>query len=116
MTEALLGLGIVAGLLLVAWAGYVASAFALLSLGAWLVVGGLAVSVPAGVVYHLRLRAALLARGPLPARWIWSPQSHHQTLAHADRQRVLPWFAVGAVSVTAVFVGCALGFVGALKL
>lgn len=76
--------------------------------GAFLVSGGLLLSVPCAVRYHLRLRDALRPRGRLDRRWLWNPAAHHVRLTPAERGRVLPWFYAGAAGWAASIVGCAL--------
>lgn len=111
-------LWIVAGV--VALAGAPAAALALtraLSAG-WAAIGagalltaiGLAVGVPAGIAYHVRLAQAL---GPeRPPRWWWDPTSLHGRLPASRRAAVLRTFWIGAIACGACFVGCGLVVVG----
>lgn len=58
----------------------------------------------AGLVYHLRLRAAV---PELPRGWWWNPTAHHRRLDAGGRRRVMPWFVTGAA-------GCGLAIAGAI--
>jgi hypothetical protein len=77
----------------------------LFQLGVVLSAAGLLLGVPTGLVYHLRLRAALLEAGALPPRWWLDPVRRHPAIPEAWRPRVLPWFYAGGMG----FVFCALG-------
>jgi hypothetical protein len=78
---------------------------ALLWLGVGITVGGLAVSTVTGLVYHLRLRAAIGRVGPRPRLWWWAPSRFHAWLGERDRASVMAWFRVGATS----FAFCGFG-------
>lgn len=86
----------------------------LLEAGALLTALGLLVGLPPALVYHLRLRAALLRQDALARRWWVEPARLHRHLGPADRRRVLPWFVAGAAGFVVVVVGCALVLLGAL--
>ncbi|MDR7423227.1 MAG: hypothetical protein QN159_12280 [Armatimonadota bacterium] len=83
--------------------------------GLVLAIGGLALGVPAGVVYHVRLGRALARRGPLPARWWLSPLRHHRALSAGERAGFRGWFALGAAGFGLSLAGCALSLCGLLK-
>ena len=74
---------------------------------------GLVVGVPTGLVYHLRLRAVLLARAALPRRWWIHPTGLHAQLRAGERRSVLPWFAAGGAGFAATVLGCTLVALGA---
>ena len=83
---------------------------------AWLLFGalglfaaGLLVGLPSGVRYHVVLRRALLACGPLPASWYWHPHRYHDALSPRARREVMPWFLLGAFGFALILAGCALG-------
>lgn len=103
MVEILLAGALLAMLLGLATLGAQALLLAGLALG----VLGLVASTVAGLVYHLRLRAVLARRGPLPRRWWWSPSRFHAELSAADRREFLPWWRGGG----AAFGVCLLGLV-----
>jgi hypothetical protein len=87
----------------------------LLALGLILTALGLVVGVPTGMLYHVRLRAALAAGGPLPARWWLHPTPLHERL-DADRRRwVMRPFYAGAAGFLAILLGCGLMVVGILR-
>jgi hypothetical protein len=76
--------------------------------GVWIAAAVTVVSLTggamAGVVYHLRLRDAVV---DLPHRWWWNPTAHHGRLDARGRRRVMPWFVMGAA-------GCGLAIAGAI--
>ena len=80
-------------------------------LGLALVVVGMAVGVPAGALYHVRLWQTLK-----PARrWWLNPTALHAQLEGASRARVLFWFRFGAVGFVIALAGCALVAVGVIR-
>jgi hypothetical protein len=103
----LLGLGAMAALALLPWPW-------LLEAGAVLTALGFAVGLPPALVYHLRLRAALLRRGRLVRRWWLEPTRLHRFLETEDRRRVMPWFTAGAAGFVLVVLGCVLVVLAAL--
>lgn len=96
MPETLGVLGVVITMLILATVVATGQPLSLL----WLTLGVAALSllagVPAGVIYHLRLRQALLRRGPLPGDFYKRPHAHHADLDDAELARILPPFYVGA--------------------
>jgi hypothetical protein len=70
---------------------------------------GMLVGLPSGLLYHLRLRAALLQAGALPPRWWLEPVRLHERLEPATLRRVLPSFYVGAAGFLLCALGCVLG-------
>lgn len=95
------------GLTLVLWAlppllgVWVSAVVALVSL----VAGALA-----GVVYHLRLHAAV---SPMPRGWWWNPTAHHDRLSAVGRRRVMPFFLAGAAGCGIAVAG-SIGFLSAV--
>lgn len=73
---------------------------------------GLALGVPTGLWYHLRLRACLRARGDLPPRWWLRPVSLHGRLRAEERPEVLRWFTAGGLGFVLTLLGCGLVVVG----
>ena len=112
MIELLTMVGLVACFALAAWIPWPT----LLELGALLATGGLLLGVPAGILYHVRLRAALLRHDVLPTRWWVSPLSHHGLLPEPELRGVLPACYVGAVGFVVTAAGCALGVLAVLAL
>jgi hypothetical protein len=112
VVELLLVIGAVAAL---AFVGFVAP---LVASSTWLVLGigftalGLAIGVPTGFWYHVRLRACLASRGALPPRWWLRPVSLHPRLLEEERPGVLRWFAIGGAGFVLTVVGCALIVLG----
>gem|GEM_PF-1634982 len=105
MIESLLLLGLLASMAAIAWVPWLS----LLVAGAALATLGLLVGVPAGLLYHLRLRAALLALEALPPRWWLEPVRLHARLDAASLARVRPSFYVGAGGFALCALGCLLG-------
>ena len=87
----------------------------LLAFGTAVAVAGLGASLVVGVVYHLRLRAAILRKGTLPPRWWLAPSRLHRALADDERMTVLPFFIAGVVLVAICFGGLLLVALGAVK-
>ena len=83
-----------------------------LGTGMALALAGLAVGVPSGLVYHLRLRAVLLARAALPARWWLRPTALHAQLRGCERRAVLGWFAAGGAGFALCVIGCIVAAIG----
>jgi hypothetical protein len=101
--------GVLAGVALLAALGLALPLVApesVLGAGFALTVLGLAVGVPTGLVYHLRLRAVLLARAALPPRWWLHPTGLHALLRAEERRAVLGWFAAGGAGFAATVLGC----------
>lgn len=101
-------------LLFVAALGWI-SPDALLAFGTAVALAGLGASLVVGVVYHLRLRAAILRHGPLPARWWLAPSRLHRRLRDEQRVTVIPFFVAGVVLVAICFGGLLLVALGAAK-
>jgi hypothetical protein len=87
----------------------------LLAFGSAVAVAGLGASVLVGVVYHVRLRAAVARKGLLPARWWLAPSRLHRLLDDDERMTVLPFFVAGVVLVAVCFGGLLLVALGAVK-
>lgn len=69
---------------------------------------GLALGVPTGLWYHLRLRAFLRGDARLPRGWWLRPASLHERLRPEERAPVLRWFRLGGAGFGLAVVGCAL--------
>lgn len=90
------------------------SAYGLLGAGILAIVIGMAVSLPAAIVYHVRLYATLGKRGELDPKWIWHPTRFHKQLKATERRYVLLWFGVGVFGWVLALVGCGLSLVAAI--
>jgi hypothetical protein len=108
MLETLIASAVALGLLAIFLLKHFLSALTLAAVGAALVAGGLAVGIPTGFVYHLRLRACLVRSGQLPPHWLLSPTSTHHMLPVKERSRVLAWFYAGAAGFLLIMLGCLL--------
>jgi hypothetical protein len=87
----------------------------LLAVGMGVAAVGLAASLVAGALYHARLRAEVLRRRPLPARWWWAPSRLHGQLDDAGRRSVLRPYRAGVVLVAFAGGGLLLIAVAAVK-
>lgn len=109
-TDDVLELGLVFALL----GGLVGAGFLLTKLawdlmligGLGLLVLGLVVGIPTGVVYHVLLHRACGAR--LPARWWIHPTEHHDLIPAERRRAVLAWCYTGAAGCGVALLGCGL--------
>jgi hypothetical protein len=73
----------------------------------WLCIGaGLALGLPTGGWYHVRLRAALLRSGELPKRWWLRPTPLHARLRPRERPGIMVWFYLGGAGCAVVVLGC----------
>ena len=108
-------IGIVAGIVVVIGS---VSALTLLNwrdtlvLGAWLVVGGFALGLPTGFIYHVQLYRALKPFGVLPKGWFWRPIPLNEQLQDQDRSRVMPWCYVGGLGFFVIVIGLVVFGVG----
>jgi hypothetical protein len=87
---------------------------ALIQLGAVAIAFGLALGVPTGVVYHVKLARLLAARAELPPRWWLAPTRLHARLRAGERRGVLAWFYLGGAGFVITLAGCGLVVAGAL--
>lgn len=74
--------------------------------GLALLVLGLAVGIPTGVVYHVLLHRACADK--LPPRWWLRPLEQHHLLPPERRTVVLGWCYTGAVGCGVALLGCGL--------
>ncbi|WP_428261365.1 hypothetical protein [Haliangium sp.] len=115
MFEIVLAGAVVAVLVAVAMALYWIAWSWLLGFGMALTALGLLVGVPTGVLYHLRLRSALVAQDELPARWWLHTVPFHDRLEPDRRRLVMRPFYAGAAGFSAILLGCGLALVGFLR-
>jgi hypothetical protein len=110
--ECLAALGIATSLLLAGLVRRCVPPVWLLQAGALSVALASVGSCVAGIFYHLALYRALHVR--LPKRWWLSPTRYHGLLSAAQRQRVLPWFHLGAAAFVLVVLGALVTLAAAL--
>jgi hypothetical protein len=84
-------------------------------IGLALVLVGMGVGVPAGVVYHAKLWRALAPRGALGRTWWLRPTAFHGALEAGERPGVMRWFYIGAVSWVLAVAGCVIAALGAVR-
>jgi hypothetical protein len=80
-------------------------------IGVALVALGMAIGVPAGALYHVRLYRLVRPTGA----WWLRPTALHPRLDDADRSRVMGAFKIGAAGFVIAIVGCALVALGAFR-
>lgn len=71
-----------------------------------LIAAGLAIGLPAGLVYHILLARALKATSLDVKRWWLRPTTFHDALVPTTRRSVEPWFRIGAAGFMVAVVGC----------
>ena len=96
-----LGLGLISAIWIVPWE-------TLYRGGLWVTAAGFALGVPTGLIYHLRLRQALLPRGLLPPGWFWRPIRLNERLPPAERPRVMRWCYAGGLGFLVICLGLLL--------
>jgi hypothetical protein len=104
VVESLIVVALVLGVVLVAVTPWVS----LLIAGAAVTAVGLAFGVATGFWYHVALARALSPMNALTPRWWLKPVPLHERLDAAGRQRVLPWFYLGAAGFVVTIAGMAL--------
>jgi len=87
---------------------------ALLWAGGLLVVLGMAIGVPAGLWYHVRLHIELARQRPLPRRWWLSPVQCHARLEAQALLRVQRSFYLGGAGFVVTTLGCGVAALGCL--
>ena len=115
MFEILIVVALVGLLLLLAIAISMSSWTSLVTLGLAIAIGGLVLSLPFGVAYHVRLRQALASSGKLSPRWWLSPTKFHDQLDDEGQGRIALPFRLGAAACGLSFLGCVLGVAGLLS-
>jgi len=83
--------------------------------GVMLAILGLALGVPTGFWYHVRLYRAVRPGGPVPRMWWLRPDRLHDRIAATARAHVMRPFYWGAVGFVLSIVGCLLLAYGAWK-
>ena len=116
MLEALMVVGVIGVLVLLGTLAATLTLQALVITGLALMGGGLVVGVPACAWYHVALYRCLVARGEVPAGFVWHPTRYHAGLSVEERRRVLPWFTAGALGFGLIMLGCAIFALGFLQL
>jgi len=84
----------------------------MLQLGAGLAALGMLVGVPAGLLYHVLLRARLSEHGRLEPRWWLRPVAQHALLDEAALRRIRPAFFVGGAGFLVTLLGCLVVVLG----
>ncbi len=108
MWESFIAAAVVVALLGLALVSALAPGFGLLATGVALVVVGLVVGIPGGVVYHVVLSRVLARRRALTPRWWLAPTALHERLRSDERRAVMPWFWAGAAGFALIVLGAVL--------
>jgi hypothetical protein len=116
MTEALVVIGVVFGLILLGTMAIVVPIEALAMAGGACIIAGFLVGVPTGVYYHYVLYRCLATRGQVPSDFIWHPTRFHVQLQHDELRRIKPWFYAGAVCFGMIMLGSTIILLGFLRL
>jgi hypothetical protein len=111
MLEAAIALALLGCLLLLALPGIELQAM----LGTVLTLVGLLGGGGAGIVYHLRLREALVRLGTDTRGWLLAPVSRHGMLDEQAKRQVLPWFRVGAAGFMVCLAGISMVVIAVLR-
>ena len=104
MAETLITFAIVVLFSVLGWAAQ-AGAEAMIWGGIALAAVGFAYGIPTAIVYHWRLRNALVRIDQLPERWWLSPTSHHALIPPDDRPGVYLWGAIGGSGFGVIVLG-----------
>jgi hypothetical protein len=111
MLEAAIAVAVLGGLLLFALPGIELQ----FVLGTVLTVVGLTGGGGAGLLYHVRLRQALLRLGASTRGWLLAPVARHALLDEPAKRRVLPWFRIGAAGFFVCLAGIGMIVVAVLR-
>ena len=116
MFEALLVLGGLVAIGLIALITVTVTPPVMVGLGFMTLVAGLLVGVPTGAWYHVVLYRTLARRMTLPRRWWRKPVDLHPLLTPQEYQGVRPWFLIGAAGFLLCLVGGIAAIAGFLML
>ena len=114
MLEAMVALGAVAVLGLVAPLAAAPSAPVMIGLALGALLVGLVVGVPAGFWYHVLLYRIVSAKAPVPRKWWLSPADLHVHLSAAEQRRIKPWYRLGGLGFVLSVVGGLAAIAGLL--
>ena len=76
-----------------------------MTIGFYVMIGGIVVGVPTGIVYHVLLYRALRPFGPLPKGWYWNATKLNDTAPRVLRRAIWIWCWIGAVGFFAIMLG-----------
>ncbi len=111
MLEAAIALAVLGLLLLLALPGIELQ----LVLGISLTLVGLVGGGGAGIIYHIKLREALLRLGCGTRGWLLKPVSRHGLLDETAKRQVLPWFRLGAAGFVICVAGIGMVVIAVLR-
>ncbi len=115
MIEGLFVFGVVGLLVVLGFSALFLSLETIVIVGVACVAVGIAVGLPAGTYYHLKLYRCVAARGPVPRRFWLSPTQFHADLEPAQWRDVAPWFVMGGAGFMLIVLGCLIVMVGVLR-
>jgi len=116
MTEALVVIGVVIGLVALGALTVLVPIEVLAIIGASCIVAGFVIGLPAGAYYHYLLYRCIAARGQVPSDFIWQPTRYHAELQRDELQRIRPWFIAGALCFGLIMLGSTIILLGFLRL
>lgn len=115
MTEALVVLAVVIGLVVLGSSALLVSVEVLALTGGACIIAGFLLGVPAGIYYHYVLYRCLAARGEVPSDFIWHPTRFHAQLRSDELRRIRPWFLAGALCFGMIMLGSTIILLGFLR-
>jgi len=87
----------------------------LVLVGGGMIVLGLLVGVPTGVMWHVRLYQVLSPLGRLEPGWLWSPIGYNEQLPEENRREVLAWCYVGGLGFGVFLLGAVVAGAGIIR-
>jgi hypothetical protein len=115
MTETLVVFGVVGLLVLLGTLAVSVSVEVLVLSGAACMALGLALGVPAGLLYHLKLYRYLAKRGKVSRSFLWHPTRYHAALEPEELRRVMPSFITGALCFGLILLGSVIFMLGFVR-
>lgn len=87
----------------------------LVVVGGAMIAIGLAIAVPTGLIWHVRLHQVLSPLGLLERGWIWKPVAHNERLPEECRREVLAWCYAGAFGFGVFVLGAIIAGAGIVR-
>ncbi len=76
-----------------------------LQVSSGLILFGMILGVPTGVIYHVQLYRALAPGGVMSAGWYWNPMKYNKMLTDEQWGAVMPWCYAGAFGFVVIMGG-----------
>ena len=84
------------------------------TVGASVLLLGLAMALPTGIWYHVAIYRCVSAKMPLPTTWWFSPAGLHVHLTEIEQQRIRPWYRIGGIGFVLCLIGGGVAIGGVL--